>query len=126
MKPEIKKKWLNALHSGKYKQQCEGKLQTPNGYCCLGVLCDLYAKENNLDHQWTEYDDGVSFYFHFQDHCQFLPPTVIKWSGLSDENPVVKDEDEEVENEEYYVSLAELNDDGYSFEYIANLIESQL
>lgn len=44
MKPELKKRWVKALRSGKYKQ---GKnylrRQTPEGdrYCCLGVLCEI-------------------------------------------------------------------------------------
>lgn len=42
MNKELKQKWLAALRSGEYKQG-EGKLYNPldNSYCCLGVLCDL-------------------------------------------------------------------------------------
>ena len=38
MDAEIKRKWVEALRSGKYKQ---GRDQLQNGdtYCCLGVLC---------------------------------------------------------------------------------------
>jgi hypothetical protein len=44
MKPEIKKQWVDALRSGKYKQT-RGALRrdhhgTP-GYCCIGVLCEV-------------------------------------------------------------------------------------
>lgn len=32
--------WLAALRSGKYKQS-GGWLKSPDGYCCLGVLCEI-------------------------------------------------------------------------------------
>ena len=49
MNPEVKQKWIDALRSGKYEQGSE-KLRSVSGYCCLGVLCDLYAQEH--DTQW--------------------------------------------------------------------------
>lgn len=48
MKPEIKQKWIDALRSGEYQQDV-GVLKTEKGYCCLGVLADLYNKEHNLE-----------------------------------------------------------------------------
>lgn len=38
MNKTIKKKWLTALRSGKYKQ-AYGQLKLGDCYCCLGVLC---------------------------------------------------------------------------------------
>lgn len=35
------KKWVEALRSGKYKQTKE-TLQDKEGYCCLGVACELF------------------------------------------------------------------------------------
>lgn len=37
-------KWVKALRSGKYKQS-KMELQTPKGYCCLGVACDIFIKK---------------------------------------------------------------------------------
>lgn len=37
---EIKTKWLIALRSGKYPQTRK-TLRTTEGYCCLGVLCEV-------------------------------------------------------------------------------------
>lgn len=34
-------KWIEALESGEYKQTTN-YLKTKNGFCCLGVACDLY------------------------------------------------------------------------------------
>jgi len=47
MNKEIKKLWLEALRSGKYKQG-RGQLHNPseNVFCCLGVLCDIVDKNN--------------------------------------------------------------------------------
>lgn len=38
------KLWLAALRSGEYKQ-ATGVLNNGNGFCCLGVACDVYAKQ---------------------------------------------------------------------------------
>lgn len=38
-------KWTQALRSGKY-YQTRLKLQTPAGYCCLGVACDVFIPKS--------------------------------------------------------------------------------
>lgn len=38
-------KWADALRSGKFKQTT-GCLQDSNGYCCLGVACEIFIPEN--------------------------------------------------------------------------------
>lgn len=40
MNVEWKAKWIAALRSGLYSQTT-GVLKDENGYCCLGVLCDI-------------------------------------------------------------------------------------
>jgi hypothetical protein len=46
MNERIKKLWVEALRSGKYKQG-RGKLRNEsNEFCCLGVLCNLHAQEH--------------------------------------------------------------------------------
>lgn len=40
MKPELKENWIKALRSGKYTQT-SNHLRVNDGYCCLGVLCDV-------------------------------------------------------------------------------------
>lgn len=42
-------KWIDALRSGKYKQGMYS-LQGPNGYCCLGVACELFAPTYRRDY----------------------------------------------------------------------------
>ena len=121
MNPQVKEKWVNALRSGDYSQNTDGRLRNQNGFCCLGVLCDLYAKEND-----KEWDDNQYFeYYLFEDHYEFPPESVIEWAGLSCENPEVKI----VSGIEHYSTvetLACLNDSAVTFNEIANLISSQL
>lgn len=135
MNPQVKEKWLNALRSGEY-EQATGKLKTPQGFCCLGVLTDLYVKEKNQD--WilrsSDPEDIVDEdYYTFEQTDDFLPHSVMKWAGLDSNCPEVMIENEDY-NEEYddgeceYIpqKLSDLNDDGMTFDKIADLIESQL
>ncbi|BDA70210.1 hypothetical protein CAL7716_043760 [Calothrix sp. PCC 7716] len=40
---ELVKKWVDALRSGKYKQDtCQ--LKTDNGYCCMGVAVEVHPE----------------------------------------------------------------------------------
>jgi hypothetical protein len=98
------KKWVAALRSGEYKQ---GKfsLRNDDGFCCLGVACDLYAKEHNL--LWNGYD--------FMNNSNVLPMQVMRWLGLAERNGTYIDNDR---------CLSDFNDKGMTFELIANIIES--
>jgi hypothetical protein len=114
MNPQIKQKWVNALRSGDYQQgQCY--LRTNSGFCCLGVLCDLYIKENNLE--WNLAINRRNNAYAFQDMVGELPLSVIEWSGIANSNPYFDGE---------MGTLAALNDDGYTFNEIADVIEKQL
>lgn len=43
--PAFKAKWVEALRSGAYTQT-KGRLRSPeNGFCCLGVACDLIDRD---------------------------------------------------------------------------------
>ena len=48
------RRWVAALRGGKYKQ-AKGRLRKEDGYCVLGVLCDLYDPE-----QWA--DNGLGWF----------------------------------------------------------------
>lgn len=47
MKPEYKKRWVEALRSGEYKQG-KGALERGGNFCCLGVLCHTMREELNI------------------------------------------------------------------------------
>ena len=55
MIPAIKKRWLEALRSGKYKQ-AQGKLHDGKRFCCLGVLYDT-----EFDGDWTRPDESYTW-----------------------------------------------------------------
>ena len=49
------RKWVDSLRSGNFKQS-SNKLQSRNGYCCLGVACEI-AKNNGVSVSTVVYDD---------------------------------------------------------------------
>ena len=126
MKADIKTKWVAALCSNEY-EQTEGVLRNGNGYCCLGVLCDLYAKETGVE--WWETGFG-GFAMHGADSV--LPFEVRHWAELPHEHgqyvAVSKRYDEGEDTTVFHsVSLTELNDSwAYDFKQIADVIEQQL
>ena len=130
MNPEVKQKWIDALRSGKYEQGSE-KLRTVSGYCCLGVLCDLYAQEH--DTQWEfrgneETNLQPKDYWYFEDQSEFVPESVMDWAGFTENCPVVKIDVEEDDEDSwfYHEGLADLNDSGYTFNELSKLIQEQL
>lgn len=116
MNQEIKKLWVEALRSGEYKQT-KKRLKDCNGYCCLGVLCDIYKKETGLG-EWIK-DESLSGYeFITIGHINekgVLADIVSKWSELNDLNPIID-----------RVSITVINDSGTYFQEISNLIETYL
>ena len=112
MNPQIKQKWVSALRSGDY-QQTQGRLRKEDGFCCLGVLCDLYAKDNNVEWEPPGYNDA----YVFQEFESNLPSSVMEWADLEYCNPHVNGGES---------TLVRLNDSGCTFEQIADVIEEQL
>lgn len=130
MNPEVKQKWIDALRSGKYEQGSE-KLRSVSGYCCLGVLCDLYAQEHNVEWDFRGNEETnlqPMDYWYYEGESEFLPESVMNWAGLELNCPLIEidvaedDEDPWV----YREGLADLNDSGYTFNDLSKLIEEQL
>lgn len=120
MNKRIKAKWVKALRSRKYKQ-VEGCLKDESEekpmYCCLGVLCDLYVKEQkkSTDSTWDRWGNQV------------LPQEVQDWAGLDSDNPSFNMGRNDSIYDSIYESLSGLNDDrNYSFGKIAKVIEEKL
>ena len=107
MKQQVKKLWIKALRSGKFKQ-AKGKLRakTEDGYayCCLGVLEQVRCEA-----------EGKRFPTRLRE--EVLTKPTMEWAGLDDSNPNLPSGD---------YAAAALNDDGKSFEYIAKRIEKYL
>ena len=122
MDQRVKKMWIKALESGKYKQtrgnlasrlDDEKRPTERSGFCCLGVLCDLYEKEKKVE--------SIDF-------SNFVPPKeVLLWAGIDDLStsevklPGLKDK---YGNDAHLVLL----NDGrkYNFSKIAQVIREKL
>lgn len=120
MDPIVKEKWIDALRSGKYKQ-CEGRLRDDVGFCCLGVLTDLYIKEATDDSRfWEEGEYGGECYFSFRNSVKTLDKSVSEWANLADTyDPKVIDTHLSAYNDGWNVPKK-------SFDEIADLIERYL
>lgn len=120
------KKWIKALRSGKYNQ-ARGLLRevTDDGevtYCCLGVACDLYAKEHRLS--WEEKDVR---YFEGDTQTKYsllgerfsLPEEVAEWLGM---NPGGEFTFKDGRSSDL---VTQNDDEKKSFKQIANIIERE-
>lgn len=119
MNPDVKQKWVEALRSGDYGQTTSF-LRTSEGFCCLGVLCDLYHNETGLG-KWKliDYTDGKDVEG-FQGNDQDLPEEVRSWAGLKFHSPAFEFSKDGLYNAGV---LSELNDSNFRFREIADIIE---
>lgn len=113
MKKKIKKMWIEALRSGKYKQGKNRLKNDKREFCCLGVLCDLHRKFSNKPLKWRKLEDPSTRFYDGQQY--YLPKSVQEWAGLDDSNPGAQ-----------YTPLGYWNDSGKSFAVIVELIEKHL
>ena len=104
MDPEIKAEWLRELRSGE-NRQCVWRLHNKSGaFCCLGVLCDIV-----YDGDWEWCEDGNSWCVEGK---RGLPPVSVLNQASLYEDKVEK--------------LAGMNDQGATFDEIADYIEREL
>ena len=110
MKKDIKKKWIDALRSGKFKQG-SGELcnMESNKYCCLGVLCEITRQDNPHIKRTKE----GHYSLHKKDSVDGqLDDAMLTYFGI----------DDEIQNE-----LIDMNDDrDKSFKQIADYIKENL
>lgn len=116
MKVTIRRKWAAALRSDQYKQS-KGRLRSINGFCCLGVLCDLH-REAHPEYKWKS--SGSHYAYGSDAESNYLPWEVMDWAGLKYGDHYVK----RPGLRESPLSL--LNDEEVPFTKIADLIEASL
>lgn len=140
MKTEIKDRWIEKLESDEY-EQTTGELKNDEGYCCLGVLCEVAVEDGIIKRS----DDGLGYVAPYTSRASgevtqyrensSLPRVVADWAGLPDGfqgvNPLVPFEDTTLDEDDEYridnVELSELNDTyKLSFPEIAKLIKDNL
>lgn len=107
MNEVIKEKWADALESGEYNQT-QGVLRDENGFCCLGVLCDLAVKEGIIPEP-NLVSGALSTYYRYAGDSTFLPQEVKEWARYPKT-----------------LTLIGMNDRGNSFKTIAKYIREKL
>jgi len=85
MDKKIKKLWVEALP--KYEQTTQA-LKNEDGFCCLGVLCDVYRKEKGIDWEKPAFTNRMGRSYMFGESTK-LPVEVQEWAGLNGSNPMV-------------------------------------
>lgn len=131
MKKSVKELWVKALRSGKYEQS-KYVLNDGKGFCCLGVLCEVYQKEAKKNHKKRLVvekgvdDNAGGLCIAYDGAHTKLPDRVVKWAGLDLDDPtILSREDDYGDIEDIFAS--EANDvRGWNFKQIADAIEENL
>jgi hypothetical protein len=106
------RKWVEALRSGEFEQG-RSRLRKGDQYCCLGVACELYRREHPDGPDWDDVEGEFAF-----DGCESMLPDVVRdWLEL-------RTPDGDFGNGDHN-TLTYMNDDGCTFEDIADVIESE-
>jgi hypothetical protein len=106
--------WIEALRSGNFPQTA-GNLHDSEGFCCLGVLCEVALRNGvRLTTDTFVEDEGLTTIWKYNENSDFPPAEVNEWIGLQDN-----------EDGEYFNSLASMNDTGKSFSAIADYLEGK-
>ncbi len=109
--------WVEALRSGDYEQG-EGALTKEGKHCCLGVACVLYQEKVGglVETDSTSWTSGAVT--SYDGESGFLPRKVSDWLGLAERNG-------RYDNGDLRTSLSSSNDNGFTFEEIATMIEKK-
>lgn len=115
------KEWVDALRSGKYNQ-AQGYLRTAEGFCCLGVACHVV---NPIPWEVSHINIGGCTHYGYEhpDYTAILPKHIAQFYGMGNNSSAytsIRDRDGEL------IELAGLNDEGFPFSQIADLIAAGL
>ena len=119
------KKWIAALLSNTF-QQTRGTLHDTDGYCCLGVACEV-AIDNGL--QVEVHHNDISSQVSYDEQLEILPKAVQEWLGLKTDAGELYLDESHADCDcrvgiEYNTTLATLNDEGWDFKAIAKVIQT--
>ncbi len=115
MNPEIKAEWLKRLRDPKRKQ-AKSYLHTSEGQCCLGVVCEILSETH--PNKVVKRKMQIGFYSYNQETAT-LPEAarlLVQLTSMG-EMDYLRDRDG------FRVTLVELNDHGFTFPQIADIIE---
>lgn len=135
-------KWVDALRSGDYAQT-KSVLERPGpagGFCCLGVGCKLFLSDTRLDPSGMDLegtdledqlDDTDEVHYGPEDDRSYesAPTVLVEKLGLRGNLGTIRGWPEGLECPQRAhggdcISLADLNDVGWSFKQIADFIEA--
>lgn len=108
---ELLQQWVDALRSDDY-QQIKSHLHRDEGYCCLGVLCEIAGEEWHQNMENTE-EFLTVYYVEGEESVRmadYPPEHVLEKAEIT---------------MDFCKKLAHYNDEGYTFNYIANMIEEE-
>lgn len=109
LEKEFAEKWVKALRSGKYEQG-EGYLENADGqYCCLGVACKISYPRARLLHKFFIDSKGQGRGY-ISKNLEKKMPELLRGT---DANKFVE-------------KVSQMNDDGKSFNQIADWIEKNV
>lgn len=112
MPTELRRQWIDGLRSGRYAQGT-GYLRTNTGYCCLGVLCDVKGVA------WEEGHKRYAVGF-MMPMSAWEPEEYMKWETTVLPDPLRKEMNL---TDSQQVMLTQLNDHGFTFKLIADVLE---
>ena len=122
MKRDVAKKWVAKLRSGEYEQG-RGYLNDDGRMCCLGVLCEVAIEDGlALAKSYDHGDADTAVGYGVRVETAGLPMEVVDWADLGGQlpNSTIRD------GKGFPLGYHYLNDiSGYSFEQIADVVESQ-
>lgn len=106
-------KWLKALESGEYAQS-KGALCNGNGFCCLGVACEILGIAAVLD-------NAQRTLWNYAGHTGTAPLKVVKAMALRNPSGIAK---HSIHFSKKVTAdyLASANDSGATFKQIARAI----
>ena len=111
MKKELKERWVSALRSGVYKQT-KHYLCDDQGWCCLGVLCNL-VDPNGWQEEDKDEDSYARSYWFADGNTEKEFPDHDWLNDIGLDLSIAR-------------SLASSNDEGTSFSDLADLIEENV
>lgn len=121
MKPNVVniRKWVRALRTTK-KRQATGFLHTNDGFCCLGIACEVALRNGvkiKVERDSDSSDDD--FCVSYGGNSSLLPPKVRAFFGFKEMDPTI------AFDEGGSVTASTANDDKkWNFRKIADAVET--
>ena len=115
MKKAKAMKLVRALRSGEYKQGTGHLVDNKDNFCCLGVACNISTSPLEWKRLWGDWHIGGEW--------GFLPLSIMREYGFNTREGDRIDGAPIIIEGKVYQCLTEANDEGATFDQIADYIE---